>query len=355
MNFGPHHYVPVLKVKRGEKAALLAIAPALRPRMTPLFEIVERNPERVPTVARHLDTAFKDLPASAALFDRIFLDAREIAADGETAAKEVFERAAAAGMRFVPVTGLHRTADLKPALAHQDRGLVLRLTRQEFETGNITSAINAFMTQHSLVCDNLDLVVDLGAVDDMIADGVANLTAAFLADVPVISKWRTLTVSACAFPKSMGGVERNASDLVDRAEWLAWRDELYADRGQLKRLPTYSDCVIQYPAGVEGFDPRIMAASAAIRYALSEEWLLIKGESTRKISSSVQFPKLARELVYGQFSTHFMGADHCAGCASMKAAADGAKRLGSPEVWRRLGTIHHMTLTVESLAALPWP
>ena len=43
MTFGPHHYVPVLKVKRGEKKALQCIAPGLQPKVTPLLEIVEKN------------------------------------------------------------------------------------------------------------------------------------------------------------------------------------------------------------------------------------------------------------------------------------------------------------------------
>ena len=40
MTFGPHHYVPVLKIKRGEKKALAAIEPSVRQRITPLLEIV---------------------------------------------------------------------------------------------------------------------------------------------------------------------------------------------------------------------------------------------------------------------------------------------------------------------------
>lgn len=34
MTFGPDHYVPVLKVKRGEKSALNVISPLLRSRIT---------------------------------------------------------------------------------------------------------------------------------------------------------------------------------------------------------------------------------------------------------------------------------------------------------------------------------
>lgn len=43
MTFALDHYVPVLKVKRGEKKALQLIAPNLQHRITPLLEIVEHG------------------------------------------------------------------------------------------------------------------------------------------------------------------------------------------------------------------------------------------------------------------------------------------------------------------------
>jgi len=46
MTFGPHHYVPVLKVKRGEKAALQSISANDQARIAPLLEIVERKPDK---------------------------------------------------------------------------------------------------------------------------------------------------------------------------------------------------------------------------------------------------------------------------------------------------------------------
>ncbi len=355
MTFGPNHYVPVLKVKRGEKAALRSLAPALRTSITPLLEIVERKPDKAATLTKHLDTAFKDLATSTAGFGRVFLDTREIAPDGPGASQEVFQRASSASIPFVPVTGINRTADLLAALGNRSHGFALRITREEFETGTVSSGIQAFLSRHRLSADQIDLIVDLGPVEDMVSDGVMNLTEMFLAALPDLTHWRTLTVSGCAFPLSMGIVDTNSAAVVERAEWVAWRDGLYANRSRIRRLPTYSDCGIQHPKGVEDFDPRIMAASAAVRYAHLDQWLLIKGESTRKTPPSEQFPQLATQLVYGHLTSYFDGVVHCAGCTSMRDAADGAPSLGSPEAWRRLGTIHHLTTVIGGLAALPWP
>jgi hypothetical protein len=355
MTFGPDHYVPVLKVKRGEKKALQHLAPAIRARLTPLLEIVARNPANAATVAEHLDTAFKDMKAAVAGFPRYLLDCRELVPDGLGAAVEVFHRAAKLGTVFTPVTGLSRGFDEKAALAHRAHGVAIRLTRDELEAGLVPGDLPAFMKAHALSPEEVDLILDLGAVEDMVTPGIEALAGAFLADIPDKRRWRTLTVSGCAFPLGMGGIDRNSFDLLERSEWQAWRDGLHAARAHMERLPTFSDCVIQHPRGVEGFDPRIMPVSASIRYALPDQWLLIKGVSTRNVPPGDQFPDLAIQLVYGHLSGYFAGAPHCAGCTRMIDAANGAPKLGSAEVWRRLGTIHHITRTVEGIAGLTWP
>ena len=352
MIFGTHHYVPVLKMKRGEKGALRAIAPSLRPRITPLLEIVERTK---PTVGKHLDTAFINLAESLQGYQRCFLDAREIALDGRPAAEEVFNRADAAGISFTPVTGVTRTEDVAAALSYKSNGVALRLIRQEFENGLFPSTIRKFMDTHGLTPEETDLIIDLGPVDNFVTEGIIGLTDAFLLEVPNHMQWRTFTISACAFPSSMGVVQRNSYMSVDRMEWIAWRDNLYPNTAFIPRLPTFSDCAIQHTIGVEGFDPRMMQVSASVRYTLTGSWLLIKGESTRNIPAKEQFLALATQLVYGTLRNFYMGPDHCDGCASMKNAADGAPSLGSAEAWRRLGTIHHIATVTQELESLSLP
>jgi len=170
MTFGPHHYVPVLKVKRGEKGALRAISPTLRPRITPLSENVERTNPTV-TVDQHLDTTFKDLADSVQPYLRSFLDAREIASDGPQAAADVFNMASAAGIVFTPVTGVTRSADVAAALSYRSHGVALRLTRQEFESGRLLVSLPRFLSTHGLTAEEIELIIDLGPVDDLVTEG----------------------------------------------------------------------------------------------------------------------------------------------------------------------------------------
>lgn len=352
MTFGPQHYVPVLKIKRGEKRALGLLSRQIWTRTTPLLEIVERTGREL---GDHLRLAFNGLAEAVYPFDRCFIDCHEIAPDGPAAAAAVFERGASKGIRFTPVTGISRSADVTAAMQHRANGLALRLNRREFEAGGLEAAIRMFMDRHHLAPEDTDLIADLGAVDILVPAGVRAFAAAFLNEIPYHTRWRTFTISSCAFPSSMGGVDRHSYQPAERADWLAWREGLYGIRATLPRLPTFSDGAIQHPSGVEGFDPRTMQVSASVRYTLPESWLLIKGESTRVTPASLQFRTLATQLVYGHLRQHYEGADHCAGCAGMKQAADGASGLGSAEAWRRLGTIHHITMAVQGLANLSWP
>ena len=347
-------YIPVLKVKRGEKRALLEIHSSLKPQVSPLLEVVEITGDK--TLQEHLDTTFTKLAQSVLLYPRVFLDCRELQPDHPQASEEVFRRAAAEGMAFTPVTGISRNVDdVDAAINHRQQGLALRLTRQEFENGRLGGNLQRFLQSRGLGMQEIDLIIDLGPLDDdgLIVPGVAALADAFLRETPNHNQWRTFTISACAFPLSMGGVQRSSHIYEERSDWIAWRDHLYARRQHLQRLPRYSDCVIQHPTGVEGFDPRYMRASASVRYASSDYWLLIKGVSTLTIPAVHQFPNLATSLVYGHLQQYFYGPDHCSGCASIQRCADGASGHGSPEVWRRYGTIHHITRVVEDLRSLP--
>lgn len=355
MKFGPDHYVPVLKAKTGEKGALASLAAPLRQGVTPLLEIVEMKGGK--TVDEHVQSAFRSMAKSLREYPRCFLDAREIAPAGTTGAEAVFRRAMDEGLSFTPVTGIARKSDVSAALKYGLSGVAIRLEREDLERGGMGIRLRTFLTNHGLKPPAVDLIMDMGPVNEMVLEGVTALADAFLREVPDHAKWRTFTLAGCAFPDSMGNktVPRESHALVDRLEWVAWREHLYAHRNRLARLPTFADGCVQHPSGVEGFDPRTMPVSASIRYTRADQWLLVKGQSTRRVPARIQFPMLARRLVSGPFKGFFDGAKHCEGCRLAKTAAEGAAGFGAPVVWRRLGTVHHITMVRNDLTRLPWP
>lgn len=352
MKFGPGHYVPVLKIKDNEKRALEALGTTHAGTLTPLLEVVERKNK---PLAAHLDTTFKRLALSAEKCAGCFLDARELAADDDAGAEAVFARADSEGIDYAPVVGLSRRAGNAPALKRAKEHVALRLTREELEAGTLPVEIPKFLKAHHLSPERVHLIMDMGDVGMLISVGVIGLAQSFLAAVPHHKAWRTFTLSGCAFPKSMGKVARNSFLLVNRSEWIAWRDGLYLKRATLTRLPTYSDCAIQHPWGVEGFDPRTMPVSAGARHATGDSWLLLKGESTRNVPAKTQFKAIAKKLVANAHGPYYAGIAHCTGCAQINAAANGAPKLGSLGVWRRIGTAHHIVTVLKDLGGLHWP
>lgn len=353
MSFDERHYVPVLKLKRGEKDALAVLTPDTCNGVTPLLEVVERKDEK--SVAEHLETAFDGIGRAVAGFKRYFLDVRELSPDGPEAARAAFRKTLGPPIPCTPVTGISRTADVEAAFQLGAKGIALRVSRAELEAGGLRRKIEAFLRAASLEPGNVDLIADLGATDDLITEGVAAIGDLMLSEIPDHTLWRTFTLSAASFPDSMRQVASQSSAATERTDWVAWRESRHSLRRQLVRLPTFSDGVIQNPRGVEGFDPRTMDSSACIRYLAGDEWVLVKGRGTKKELPSIQYPGLAAQLVTGPLSEKFYGSKHCKGCEGMRRAAAGRPGLGSQEVWRKLGTIHHITATVEALAELAWP
>jgi hypothetical protein len=350
--FDAYHYVPVLKIKQGEKEALKLISAQHCERITPLLEVVTRDATKKPKYQEHLDTTFNHLADGATRFPRCFLDTREIEADGPAAANDVFARARAAGIAFAPVTGISRSADVAAALKHRQDGLVLRLIRPEYEAGTLKNRLLKFLSAHKLTPEEVDLVIDLGPVNQMIQPGVSSLATQFLAAVPVPQRWRTFTLSSAAIPEGMGGVKRHSHDKARRIDWLSWLE--VCEKFNPPRTPSFSDSGIQHPKGVEGFNPLTMPISPSIRYTLDEEWLLIKGQSNKVEPLKSQYPKLAAKLVKGPLKGEFLGKGHCAGCDLVADSAAGKPKLGSGSVWRRIGTIHHVEMVMQGMQNVPW-
>lgn len=349
MKLSNRQYVPVLKLKAAEKEALCLVHAGIRGNVIPLFEVVARkenpNTRKIPTGAEHLDTAFKGLAGSVSYYAKYFLDPIELDADQAIDVGDVFRRGDKLGRPFTPVTGLRRLRCTSVALEHKRHGLAIRLSRTEMESDKISKAIAGFMTQHRLSHDAVDLIVDLGAVESMVPSGVLSLAKSCLAAVPEPAAWRSLILSGCDFPKSMGEVSADSHEFADRSHWLAWRN-IAKSRGYVP-IPTFSDCAIQHSAGVEGVDMRLVKPAPSIRYALDEQWLLIKGSGSKLPSE--QYSDLAGQLTIGDLSGHFHGPGHCKGCDRMRRAAEHEPEANSRKDWRQFGTIHHITRTVESI------
>lgn len=349
MSYISFHYIPVLKLKRAEKAALALVSEEYKAAVTPFFEVVERGDKHLD---QHLDTAFTGLRFALTGYTRCFLDPREVIAGDPTNFTNVFDRAKAECITFTPVISIADLEFTSEAMSYGDGTVALRIDRNYLESKSSCEEILSDIKGFGLNPINTDLFVDIGSIDEMILPGFRALSESVLSKFPELLSWKSFTLTASSFPKSMGLVVRNSHCITERIEWNSWLNASREVTAPDDRSPTYSDCGIQHPIGVEGFDPRTMQVSATIRYTLSDGWLLIKGQSTKAVPAKLQFPMLARKLVSGELAEYYYGVDHCAGCRLMEHAAEGAPNLGSAEVWRKLGTVHHITVVAQALERL---
>lgn len=350
-----HHYVPILKWKRGEQNALKATSAASKARLTPLIELVSvpvdlktKLPKK--SLVKHIDDAVGCIGACWGTRSLLFLDPG--AASGSGGAMHTFAMAKTQGIQFVPVTGPGRAKpEIAAALSHTTNGLCLRLQSIDLARPKLSSEIASILADGSIDPSSVDAIVDLGSLHGNGAQAAYLAATSALSKLPSLKLWRTLTLAASGFPPHMGGVATHGVATVDRVEWDAWV-LLHGSRASLQRLPTFGDYGIQHPSGSDTFDPRFMKPAASIRYTLPRQWFLVKGESTKKTSSKVQYPKLAHKLVN---SGHYLGHGHCSGSGDMHACSRGRPGFGSLEAWRRLGTVHHLEVTTGQLAAVAYP
>lgn len=358
LEFNHRHYVPLLKCKPAEKDALRQLPPDVLRFLTPLLEIPEigkpeegEEPKSVEAqICSALDPKFCQYAANSRPF---FLDPCELLSHDQAAGAKVFRHAATMHLPFVPVTRLESndTCTTTAALAHftHERGMAVRVPRSTLDwPGSLTD----LLTCHSLRPCDIHLIIDLGDIADMIEPGIVSMSRLFLRSVPNMRTWRTLTLVASSFPKSMGKVPSQGHSWVDRADWTSWLS-IARDRTSTDRRPSFGDAGIQHIGGVENVDRKKFDASPTIRYATDEQWLFVKGASRKVLRPTDQFPILAGRLCQeAPLNQYFRGPTHCKGCSDIVDSSKFAKGLASPQVWRRIGTVHHITTVVGALFRL---
>jgi hypothetical protein len=361
MAFGVEHYVPLLLTRRGERTALRETHDALKDQFTPLFVVhpIEWNFD-LEALSKSVDVHLEGLPDElwkawadrAAFIDLIFLE-DEPMSTGVHPLVWLTDQANTLGMNLVPVVSPERTSAYRHAAAlvasRDGRGACLRLSVNEWPSLSGTPVIDALLRELGVGPADVDLVLDL-AHD--VARTALTALAAELSTLPYLYDWRSLTVAGTGMPATMPAGK--GMHVVERQEWHVYRD-LLSGRRPPSRLPTFGDYVISSPEPGGDVDPRFMNISATLRYTTGDNWLiakggLFKGNGGKSLGGAAMRPVAASLLSHPDF----IGAGHCAledWVAGVAAGGNG----GSPEVWRRYGTRHHLQAVIEQIASLSAP
>lgn len=344
------HYTPVLKSKDGEFQALRELGASAKTRISPLVELAP--PSRTQTLERACDRLTSKLKAGWGTADRIFVDTIRIdsaarTAAGEEAAGHLFKKAASAGVQAIPVTGLRRSpahaTAVKQHAADHGVGAALRIAGADARSATLPAQVAGILSQIGLQPDSVDLILDLESVDPGVAPIVGQGLVPIISALPHLADWRSFTVVSSAFPGNLGG--RTGITTAPRGERDLWLTLLAQNP---VRKPTYGDYAIETP-GFFDFLP-YMEPFAAIRYAATSEWLIVRGTSVRKPPKYDQFRHLSATVVAHR---SFKGAAFSWGDGFIAACANGTGTLGSLTTWRAVGTNHHLELVASELPNIP--
>lgn len=349
--FDHTHYVPILKAKEGEFGALQTLDASVKNGLTPVIE-AQPIPSGQP-VKQYAQRLVEDLVTSWGTDRPFFLDFRWVS-EPPTRANEhpfrvVLDFAGEAGLKVIPVTGLDRSPLYQKAVkraATQSRdGICIRLEGDDFDDDDLPEALDELLGSLELPPKQVDIILDFREVIPGQASSLTLAARGVLYMLPHVRAWRTLTVTATAFPVNLASYGPNTTNTRERTEWVAWSD-LVAKAKRLPRIPTFGDYGIAHPDLPPEFDPAQMRMSAQIRYTSDTSWLILKGRDAIRYGFE-QFNDLCRILVTRR---EYCGPSFSWGDKFIYEASKRNDRPGNASIWRKVGTSHHLTLVARQLS-----
>src|ERR1700686_2601977 len=103
----------------------------------------------------------------------------------------------------------------------------------------------------------------------------------------------TIREQNLSFLVDLVGLPPSEISTVWRSEWTLWCG-VTADRG-IARKPIFGDYAIAHPQPPE-VDPRVMRASASIRYTTADVWMILKGKNLKQHGFK-QFHDVSKSLL----------------------------------------------------------
>ncbi|WGT39032.1 beta family protein [Lysinibacillus sp. 1 U-2021] len=364
--FNHKHYVPILKWKRGERTALEKLDPTLKKYMTPLLEIQpipfdHKKGVLSKTLDQHLQNVGSQVKSTWNQDSPVFVDvdtiyenldsSEETVQSGQHPVEFVIDSIESNGVPVIPVTGLYRYQSFYDAIlrvsAKYKRGICIRL--QEEELSDLTSlpkTINDLLATYKISPKDVDLILDYKQILPTQEKAHVGNLILLLAQFPLISEWRTLTLASTAYPKTLQQIPTGKNGSIPRTEWRVYEKLLTLSLG---RFPSFSDYNITHPDFVD-LDPRLINVAAGIRYTYSDKFYIFRGVGVKN-NGFLQMTSICQDIIQHQCyrgSTFSFGDKEIENCAHQTRATN-----GNLETWVTAGINHHLSLVTRDIASLP--
>lgn len=357
--FAPRHYVPILRWKEAERAALSQLDDRDSIHLTPLIELVPENFVQVDAKGHTTKLSKSNVTNKVAgqLFKcwgerPFFIDLWNLPRDILTAGSNhplnlLAQYASVMKLSLIPVTGLTRDQAYQftvgEVLKMFNLGACLRISPEDIKRPTIHRDLSDILTFLNLTPEETDLLVDFQIIEHSAPtfDILCGL-------IPNMQSWRNFIVTSGAFPKDLSGLKKNQQHTIPRLDWTIWRDQAIA-QSQANRLPTYSDYTIQHAR----YSRRAgqLRYSASIRYTSDDCWIIMRGEDVfnRDGPGFRQYPDWAILLCD---LPEYCGETYGSGDKYIKEMSLQSTKTGDASEWLQAGINHHVTFVVCQISTL---
>lgn len=353
-------YLPILKSKQGEFVALSKLSPLQMEFIAPLFEVTplewdhaERKKPR--TWEEHLDSFCKKFVTkwkrNNCFIDTSLLNWED--EDNTYRISYIFDNLSAHKLLPVPVSSLTTSIAFDKAFKYilkqyNINEIALRVNSGVVTDPEFENKIIELLTDLQIKPQNTHLIFDLEEPDFSEPEDFVDSLISILEDFPFLSEWRTFTIAGTSFP---------SSSTIKEGTWAFNRNEWKFYQSLIRKLKTtnyerginYGDYSIVNPTYFE-FNPKIMSASANIRYTHNDQWIVAKGKALKNKTAYTQYIALASTIVA---SKYYLGEKFSDGDSHLAKCVRREEGPGSPSIWIWVGNNHHFTKVLQDLFSIP--
>lgn len=363
--FESKHYIPILKWKRAEQNALALLDVKQKDQMTPLIQFVMPKLTAKESFDKSTDQQFEEVVSKFQKKTKevteeileawgnkpIFIDVSLLYTTDLKA--EAFDVILGTGkekeMFIIPVLHLSDDAKVVDSAKKTAHGVCLRLVCNDLdESITLENKIKGILTSVGLEENDVDLLIDIKEIghDPSKFSKYFNLSKR----IPNLSKWRTFTFASGAFHEDLSKCKIDEENLISRSDWKSWL--AHREDTDSVRVPSFGDYTIQYPVYKEStlfFPP-----TTSIKYALDDDWLILKGEKQKfelylvNAKLLVGDPRFYGETFSGGDKFILEKANHFE--EYMKNPE--VKGTGGTESWLSAGINHHLALVAHQVSSL---
>lgn len=351
-------YSPILRNRQSERLAFKHIRKECRKHLMPLFDVaaptktvdqadgqkfVERNIARTGGIVGGLNAVFIDSSELDPAF-RLTGGAHPLIGASSAVAK--------AGVRPIPVTGLHRDADHNAAAflireQQKEKEICIRLDATDVSTATLTNkGIHGLLAAKAIASSQVYLLLDMQGLYGADKDAVIKQINRLL-DLLETWTWAGIIVGGYGIPDQIGlAVPTKDQGYLPRIEQAIFHG---VAEHEIETDIWFADYAVLPPSIVEldwKLISKVMTPKAV--YTLEDSWFVVRGSAFSSHPDGYdQYYSIADDIVA---LDEYCGKDYSYGDAYIWERSQRIGTAGSPGSWITACANHHMTFTANAHA-----